>query len=38
MIPPLTKMDEKPPEALSLVLRHSHDTRHIILLLAVLLL
>lgn len=37
-IPPLTKMDEKPPEALPLVLRHRHDTGHVVLLLAVFLL
>lgn len=34
-IPPLTKMDEKPPVALPLVLRHRHDAGHVVLLLAV---
>ena len=34
----LTEVDEEPAEAFALVLRHRHDTRHVILLLAVLLL
>lgn len=37
-IPPLTKMDEKSPIALPLVLRHRHDARNVVLLLTMLLL
>lgn len=37
-ISPLTKMDEKSPVALPLILRHGHNTRHIVLLLTMLLL
>lgn len=38
MIPPLTEMDEEPPVALSLILRHCHYAGDVILLLAVFLL